>query len=95
MYTLNIARAIKKKSVNEIRDFIFEIYYTRIGFSKEDCYYLLKRLKRKNLLLPSNKLIEKMPDPRNAKEHYQSFLRKKNRKSLKRPEIFTYQLKTF
>ena len=46
MYTLNIVRAIKKMSVNEIRDFIFEIYCTRIGFSKEDCYYLLKRLKR-------------------------------------------------
>ena len=30
MYTLNIARAIKKMSVNEIRDFIFENYYKRI-----------------------------------------------------------------
>ena len=30
MYILNIARAIKKMSVNEIRDFIFENYYKRI-----------------------------------------------------------------
>ena len=28
-------------------------------------------------LLLSNKLIQKTTDPRNAKEHYQSFLRKK------------------
>ena len=39
MYTLNIARAIKKMSVNEIRDFIFESYYKGIGFSKEDSHY--------------------------------------------------------
>ena len=25
------------------------------------------------------KLIEKIPDPHNAKEHYQSFIRKKNK----------------
>ena len=36
-----------------------------------------------------------MPDPRNAKEHYQSFIRKKNTKSVKQSEIITYQPKTF
>ena len=46
MYILNIVRAIKKMSVNEIRDFIFDNYYKQIGFSKE------------NKLL-ANKLIEK------------------------------------
>ena len=35
MYTLNIVRAIKRMSVNEIRGFIFENYYKRIGFCKE------------------------------------------------------------
>ena len=50
----------------------------------------MKRLKRKDLLLLANKLIEKVPDPRNAKEHYESFLRKKNRKSVKQSEIITY-----
>ena len=67
-------------SVNEIRDFIFENYYKRIGFSKESSYYSMKCLKRKDLLLLANKLIEKVPDPRNAKEHYESFLRKKKQK---------------
>ena len=36
MYILNIARTIKKMTVNELRDFIFEKYYRRIGFSKEN-----------------------------------------------------------
>ena len=31
----------------------------------------------------------------NAKEHYESFLRNKNRKSVKQSEISTYQPKTF
>ena len=52
-------------------------------------YYSMKQLKKKN------KFIEKIPDPRNAKEHYTSFLRKKNRKSVKQSEIITYQPKTF
>ena len=46
MYILNIARAIKKMSVNEIRDFIFENYYKSIGFSNENSYYLMKSLKK-------------------------------------------------
>ena len=33
-------------SVNEIRDFIFENYYTRIGFTKENSYYSIKPLKK-------------------------------------------------
>ena len=42
----------------------------------------MKHLKKKLLLL-ANKLIEKIPDPRNGKEQYQSFIRKKNKKSVK------------
>ena len=33
--------------------------------------------------------------PCNAKEHYQSFIRKKNRKSLKKTKIISYQRTTF
>ena len=51
--------------------------------------------KKKDLLFLANKLIEKIPNPRNAKEHYQSFIRKKNAKSVKQSEIITYQPKTF
>ena len=36
MYILNIPRAIKRISVNEIRDFNFEKFYKRITFSKEN-----------------------------------------------------------
>ena len=42
MHTLNIARDIKNMSVKEIRDFIFENYYKRIGFSKEKSCCSLK-----------------------------------------------------
>ena len=72
MYVLNIAKAIKKMSVIEIRDVTFEDPCKLIGFSKENSYCIMKRLKKKkDLLLLANKLIEKIPDPRNAKEHYQ------------------------
>ena len=47
MYTLNITKAIKMMSVNEMRDFIFENYYKRIAFLKENSYYSMKRLKKR------------------------------------------------
>ena len=47
MYTQNIASAINKARVNELRDFISENYYKRIGFVKERNYYSLKFWKRK------------------------------------------------
>ena len=47
MYIVNIARAMKKMSANEIRDFFFENYYKVIGFSKENSYYSMKCLKKK------------------------------------------------
>ena len=59
MYILNIAKALKKMSINEIKDFICENDYKRFGFSTESSYYSINRLKRKDLLLLTNKLIEK------------------------------------
>ena len=56
MYILNIAKAIQKMSVNEIKYFIFENYYKRIGFSKENSYYSMRLLKKKDVLLLANKL---------------------------------------
>ena len=47
-------------------------------------------------MLLANKLIENIPDPRNAKEQYQSFIVKKpHRKSVKQLEIITSQPTTF
>ena len=57
MYILNIVSAIKKMPVNEIRDSIFTNYYRRIGFSKKNSYYSMKHLKKKDLFLLANKLI--------------------------------------
>ena len=70
----NISKAIKRcqlkkqMSINEIKDFIFKNYYKRIGFSKENSYYSMNGLKEKYLFLLANKLLEKIPDPHNAKE---------------------------
>ena len=47
----------------------------------------MKRLKKKDLLFLATKLSEKILDPGNAKEHYQSFIRKKTKKSVKRSKI--------
>ena len=35
MYILNIANAIKKMTVNEIRDYIFKIYLSEFDFLKK------------------------------------------------------------
>ena len=43
----------------------------------------------------AKKLIEKIPDTRNGKEHYETFIGKKNTKSVKQSEIITYQPKSF
>ena len=49
----------------------------------------MERLKKKVFLFLANKLVEKIPDSRNGKEHYRSFLRKRSRKS-----VFTQHPKT-
>ena len=51
MYILNIARAIKKTSVNEIRSFIFEIIKKELDFSKENSYYSMKPSKKKRFIV--------------------------------------------
>ena len=35
MHRLNITKAIKRMSVNQVRDSVFENYYKRIEFSNE------------------------------------------------------------
>ena len=56
---LNIARATKKMYVNEIKDFIFENYYKRIGFSKGNSYYSMKRLKKKRFIVACKQINRK------------------------------------
>ena len=80
MCILNIASNIKKMTVIEFRDFILENYYVRIGFVKESSYYSTKRLKKRFLLLLATKLLEKIADPSNANEYYNSYLKRKNKK---------------
>ena len=63
-------------SVNEIRDFIFENYYKRIGFSSKKTAIIQWNLMKKDLQLFEIELTEKISDPSNANEHYQSFITK-------------------
>ena len=45
--------------------------------------------RKKIFLLLEKKLKEKIPDPRNAKRRYQSFIKKKNTKPVKEQKIIT------
>ena len=56
MYILNIAIAIKRFHK---RHFVFEIYYKRIGFSKENSYYSIKRLEKKRFIVSSKQINRK------------------------------------
>ena len=49
----------------------------------------MKRLK-KIFNVACKQINRKIPDPCNAKEQYQSFIRKKNRKSVKQSKTFDY-----
>ena len=88
MYILNITKAIKRMSVNDIRDFIFENYYKRTEFSKESSCYSVKHLKKKDILLLVNKLLEKVTDPQKQKI---SKTIRNNYLSTKNPNIVTYK----
>ena len=81
MHILNIFSAIKKMTIKELKDFIYENYYRKLDFLKKS-YYSVKHQKKKELLL-ATKLIEKIPDATNAKQYYQILLKRKNTKLIK------------
>ena len=53
------------------------------------------RKKKKRFAVACEQINRKIPDPCNGKEHYQSFIQKKNTTSVKQSEIITYQPNTF
>lgn len=58
-----------------VRDFIFENYHLQIGFATENNYCSMKHTK--GFVIASNKIYrKKIPGPHDAKEQYQSFLRR-------------------
>ena len=71
-----------------------EIYYRWVRFPKENSCYSMKHQKKKELLLLTTKLIEKIPDANNAKQYCQTFLNRKNTKQVKRSKIIIQQPKT-
>ena len=59
MCILNITRAVKIMSVNEIRDFTFDNYYKRTQFSKESSYYSVKGFKKKKFVVACEQINRK------------------------------------
>ena len=69
MYNPNILSAIKKLTIKEFKDFLFENFYRQIGFTKENSYSM-KHPKKTELVLLATKLLGKIPDAGNDKEYY-------------------------
>ena len=66
-----------------------------LDFLKKTVNIQWKIRKKKHLQIFPIKLAEKIPDPRNAKENYQSFIKSKNTTSVKQLKTITQQPKTF
>ena len=45
MYILNILSAMKKMTIKELKNFIYENDYRQIGFTKENSYFSMKSQK--------------------------------------------------
>ena len=63
--------------LKDLREFTFENYYKRTGFTN-DSYYLLKNGKKCLVLFATN-LTKKIADPAKAKEQYELFLKNKDK----------------
>ena len=59
MYILKIAEAVKKMSVNEIRDFTFKNYYKRIRFSKKKQLFFNETLGKKRFVVACKQINRK------------------------------------
>ena len=82
MYILNIAKAMKKMLMKS-KTLSLQTIIKELDFLKKTVIIQWSAWKKKKLLLITNKLIEKIPGLCDAKEHYQSFIRKKNTNSIK------------
>ena len=54
-------------------------FINELDFPRKTVIIQWNALQKKDLLLLTNKLIQKIFDPRNAKEHYKSLIRKKHK----------------
>ena len=70
MYILNIAKAITKMSTMKSKTFSLKTIIKKLDVLKKTVITQWNAWK-KDLLLLANKLIEKVPDPRKVKKHYQ------------------------
>ena len=89
MYILNIVSATKKIWHSMKSDTLFlKAIINELNFLKKSV--ITWNIRRKKVLQAfATKLTEKIPFPRNSKEHYQSLIKKKNTKSVKQLKIIT------
>ena len=80
IYILNVASAINQMTVNS---FIFENYYKKNRFCQRKHLFFNDTFGKKGLLLIATKLIEKIADPIDAKEYYNSCFKRKDTKPVK------------
>ena len=84
---MHILPTIRNMTIKELKDFIYENYYRQFRFLKEKSYYSMKHQKKKDLLLLATKLIVKITDAINAKQYYQSYLKRNTDKTFENPNI--------
>ena len=90
MHTLNIVNVLKKMTIRKLRDVIHENYCKRIGFPKEETYYLLEmKTEKKRFTIICYQINNKSSD--NTREQYQSHLNKKNKKIVKLSKFISNQ----
>ena len=96
MYILKIAKAIKKKDVNQWnqRLYLWKPLWQNWIFQRKQLLFN-ETLEKKRFIASRKQINIKILDPLDAKGYYQSFREKKNRKSVKQSEISTCQPKTF
>ena len=66
-------------SIKELKD-----CYSWMEVARDYSYYSIKHQKEKDLQLTAIKLTEKIPEPSNTKEYYNSYLNRKYTKLVKR-----------
>ena len=51
-----------KIAIKDLKEFIFENYHKRLGFTKKDSYYLFKKQRKKDLVIFTIKLTKEITD---------------------------------
>ena len=82
MYILNIPSSIKRWQQKNSKTLSLKTIIDELDLLKENSYYSMKLRKKKDFLSLATKLIKKILDASNSKEHYKWILKNKGKKLL-------------